>query len=41
MRELADMELVQAYIDCKSEEAFGMLVSRHISLVYSTVLRRV
>ncbi len=35
------MELVQAYLDHKSEEAFGILVSRPIHLVYSTVLRRV
>lgn len=37
---MADMELVRAYLNRKSEEAFGILVSRPINLVYSTVLRR-
>ena len=37
---MADMELVRAYLDHKSEEAFGILVSRPIHLAYSTVLRR-
>jgi RNA polymerase sigma factor (sigma-70 family) len=36
-----DMELVQAYARYHSEEAFTMLVSRHVNLVYSVALRQV
>jgi RNA polymerase sigma factor (sigma-70 family) len=34
-----DMELVREYARCKSEEAFAILVSRHVNLVYSVALR--
>jgi RNA polymerase sigma factor (sigma-70 family) len=36
-----DMELVRQYAQCKSEEAFATLVSRHVNLVYSVALRQV
>src|SRR5204862_6677128 len=36
-----DMDLVRQYARCKSEEAFGTLVSRHVNLVYSVALRQV
>src|SRR5579859_2355265 len=36
-----DMDLVRQYARCKSEEAFAILVSRHVNLVYSVALRQV
>src|SRR5258706_13898640 len=36
-----DMELVREYARSHSEEAFAMLVSRHVNLVYSVALRQV
>jgi RNA polymerase sigma factor (sigma-70 family) len=36
-----DMALLQEYARHNSEEAFAMLVSRHVNLVYSVALRRV
>ena len=37
----ADTELLQRYLQSRSEEAFATLVRRHIDLVYSSALRRV
>src|ERR1700685_3584169 len=37
----ADTELLQRYLQGRSEEAFEALVRRHIDLVYSSALRRV
>src|SRR4051812_296409 len=36
-----DMELVREYATRRSEQAFETLVSRHITLVYSSALRQV
>src|ERR1700743_226874 len=36
-----DMECVQYYVPCQSEQAFEALVSRHIGLVHSAALRQV
>lgn len=41
MTELGDLELLRAYADRRSEEAFGVLVRQHLDWVYSTALRRV
>ena len=40
MTDVSDMELVQAYLQRGSEEAFATLVRRHIELVYSAALRQ-
>jgi RNA polymerase sigma factor (sigma-70 family) len=40
MHLLDDIELLSAYATQKSEEAFAMLVERHVSLVYSSALRQ-
>jgi RNA polymerase sigma factor (sigma-70 family) len=36
-----DMELVRAYADGRSEQAFATLVTRYVNFVYSTALRQV
>src|ERR1017187_4401759 len=36
-----DLTLLREYARCNSEPAFAALVSRHVSLVYSVVLRQV
>jgi hypothetical protein len=36
-----DMELLREYATRRSEHAFATLVARHISLVYSSALRKV
>ena len=36
-----DMALLREYVQRNSEEAFAMLVSRHVNLVYSVALRQV
>ena len=41
MLDMDDMALVKAYADTGSEEAFAILVSRHLNLAYSTALRQV
>lgn len=41
MHSLDDRELLTAYATQSSEEAFAILVERHVSLVYSSVLRQV
>jgi RNA polymerase sigma factor (sigma-70 family) len=41
MRELADIELLREYVGNQSEEAFALLVERHLNLVYASALRQV
>jgi RNA polymerase sigma factor (sigma-70 family) len=36
-----DMDLVRQYARCKSEEAFAILVARHVNLVFSVAFRQV
>src|SRR5579884_1741261 len=36
-----DMELLRAYVENDSDEAFETLLKRHLNLVYSTALRQV
>src|ERR1035437_3691813 len=40
MQEMADMELLRQYAHRKSEEAFAVLVTRHVNVVYSAALRK-
>jgi uncharacterized protein (TIGR03435 family) len=40
MQEVADMELLRQYAHRKSEEAFAVLVTRHVNVVYSAALRK-
>jgi uncharacterized protein (TIGR03435 family) len=41
MQEMDDIALLRQYAEHDSEEAFTMLVTRHVNLVYSTALRHV
>jgi len=41
MREWNDADLLSAYANRQSEEAFGVLVERYVALVYSAALRQV
>src|SRR5215469_922262 len=41
MRQWNDADLLSAYANQQSEEAFGLLVERYIALVYSAALRLV
>jgi len=41
MQTLDDAQLLATYASQHSEEAFAMLVERHVSLVYSSALRQV
>jgi RNA polymerase sigma-70 factor, ECF subfamily len=40
MKDMADFELLREFAERKSEQAFGLLVSRYSGLVYSIALRR-
>ena len=40
MKELTDVELLEAYARERSEDAFRELVARHIDLIYSAALRQ-
>jgi len=40
MQALGDMELVREYVQQDSQEAFAILVERHVALVYSVALRQ-
>ncbi len=40
MQDLTDGELLEQYADRNSDEAFSVLVARHVNLVYSTALRK-
>jgi len=40
MQALGDMELVREYVQRDSQEAFAILVERHMALVYSVALRQ-
>src|SRR5262245_53110408 len=39
MQELDDFELLRAYVERDSQEAFAALVGRHVNKVYSVALR--
>jgi DNA-directed RNA polymerase specialized sigma24 family protein len=41
MHQRNDAELLSAYTDRQSEAAFGLLLERHVALVYSAALRQV
>jgi RNA polymerase sigma factor (sigma-70 family) len=40
MQHLADMELLERYLEDDSEDAFAVLVNRHVNLVYSAAWRK-
>lgn len=40
MKELSDIELLDAYAGQRSEEAFRELVTRHVDLIYSAAMRQ-
>ena len=37
MKEWSDMELLRAYAEQRSEDAFRELVARHVNLVFSAI----
>ena len=40
MKELSDLELLDAYAKQRSEEAFRELAARHVDLIYSAAMRQ-
>ena len=40
MKELSDIELLEAYAGERNEDAFRELVARHINLIYSAAIRQ-